>query len=306
MNDLPIPPTTFPDGIERDVRTPDGRTLACLSVGTPGGPLVLHNHGGPSARLEVRLLAPAATALGLHVVGVDRPGQGRSSPQSPRTFEGWARDLTTVADAFEAERFGVTGWSEGGPWALATAAYLPAARLRHVTCIAGGCYGTFGANWAAPHLSKADAVGGMLALHFSPGFRLMYEMLELEADHFPASLRKQMREASCPYDAAYLDSDAAWATLLDGMRACFSQGAEGLVRDARVLYEAWPFDVSRVDRKVHIWQGMQDMFVPPAINRAVADAMPNAVWHGVEGGGHFIAVGEAAAILAIARDEIEG
>ena len=53
-------------------------------------------------------------------------------------------------------------------------------------------------------------------------------------------------------------------------------------------------------------KGMQDMFVPPAINRAVADAMPNAVWHGVEGGGHFIAVGEAAAILAITRDEIDG
>jgi hypothetical protein len=62
------------------------RTLAYLQVGDPNGPLVLHNHGGPSSRLEARV------------------------------FE-----------------FAVTGWSEGGPWALAAAAYLDPARLVHVT-----------------------------------------------------------------------------------------------------------------------------------------------------------------------------
>lgn len=301
-----LPPVPFPEGVERDVRTPDGRTLACLSVGDPRGLLVLHNHGGPSSRLEVRLLGAAAEALGLHLVGIDRPGQGRSTAQSPRTFEGWAHDLMTVADAYQAEMFGVTGWSEGGPWALAAAAYLPVDRLRHVTSIAGGSYGAFGANWAAPHLSRADAFGGLLALHFAPGFKLMYGLLELEAERFPASLRGQMRQAACPYDAVFLDSDPTWEVFLNGMRGCFAQGAEGLVRDARVLYEAWAFDVSRIERRVHLWQGLHDMFVPPAINRAVADAMPNVVWHGVEEGGHFITVGEAHAIFSIARDEIAG
>ena len=39
------------------VSTPDGRVLSYLEVGDPGGPLVLHNHGGPSSRHEARLFA---------------------------------------------------------------------------------------------------------------------------------------------------------------------------------------------------------------------------------------------------------
>ena len=35
----------------------------------------------------------------------------------------------TIADAMGSDEFGVTGWSEGGPWALAAAAYVDPARL---------------------------------------------------------------------------------------------------------------------------------------------------------------------------------
>jgi pimeloyl-ACP methyl ester carboxylesterase len=146
----------------------DDRLLAFLEVGDSDGALVLHNHGGPSSRVEARVFEAHALALGLRFVCVDRPGQGRSDPQPNRTFASWASDLEAVADRFCAEKFAVTGWSEGGPWALAAAAYLDPARLVHVTSIAGGSYGAFGANWAAKDLSKADAIGGFLALHFRP------------------------------------------------------------------------------------------------------------------------------------------
>jgi hypothetical protein len=36
----------------------------------------------------------------------------------------------------------------------------------------------------------------------------------------------------------------------------------------------------------------------------VADETPGAVWHQVEGAGHFVAVGEAADIFAIAAEEL--
>ena len=80
------------------VETADGRRLTYLEVGEPAGPLVIHNHGGPSSRLEVALLAEAATRNRIRLVGVDRPGQGQSSPQQTRTYSGWADDLVTVAD----------------------------------------------------------------------------------------------------------------------------------------------------------------------------------------------------------------
>ena len=164
-------------GVTTSVTTQDGRTLTCFEVGDPQGPLVIHKHGGPSSRYEARLFADSASKNRLRLICVDRPGIGQSSPQKTRTYSGWADDLVTIADALGCHEFGVTGWSEGGPWALAAAVYIDPLRLRHVSSIAGGSYGAFGDNWAANQLSKADALGGSLALRFTPGFRLMYATL---------------------------------------------------------------------------------------------------------------------------------
>jgi len=143
-----------PAGETKFVDTLDGRKLAYVEFGDPTSPLVIHNHGGPSSRLEGRLLANGATSNGLRLVSVDRPGIGRSTPQKDRSYESWANDLLTIADALGYREFGVSGWSEGGPWPLAAAAYLDPARLRHVTSIAGGNYGSFGNMWAT-HFRKS-------------------------------------------------------------------------------------------------------------------------------------------------------
>ena len=286
------------------VTTRDGRTLAYLEVGDPDGPLVLHNHGGPSSRLEARLLADAAVKHGLRFVGVDRPGIGRSSPQKERSYAGWADDLVAIADALGRREFGVTGWSEGGPWALAAAAYVAPERLRHVSSIAGGSYGAFGDNWASDRMSKIDALGGFLALHFEPGFRLMYAALGITAEHFRGTYAKQLRQAVNAYDAAILAAPGVEEAFCDASAECFAQGSDGLVRDAELLYRRWAFDVGAIRRPVHMWQGDDDTLVPEFINRAVADRMPGAVWHEVKGAGHFVALGAAGEILGIAADEL--
>lgn len=298
--------TTLPAvGPTKTVRTRDGRTLAYVEVGDPHGRLVLHNHGGPSSRLEARLFAASAATHRVRFVCADRPGIGQSSPQASRTYADWADDLTTLADALGHHEFGVTGWSEGGPWALAAAAYLDPARLRHVSSIAGGSYGTFGDAWAAKHLSKADALGGFLALHFEPGFRLMYAAIGLTAEHFRGTYVKQLRKAVNDYDRAVLGRPGFEAAFCDASAECFAQGSDGLVRDSQLLYRHWAFDVGAIERRVHMWQGLDDSLVPDAINREVADHMPGAVWHPVEGAGHFVAVGAADGILAIAAEELD-
>lgn len=281
-----------------------GRSLAYLEVGDREGALVLHNHGGPSSRLEARLFAPHARRLGLRFVCVDRPGLGKSDPQQGRSFAGWAEDLEAIADAFEADRLAVTGWSEGGPWALAAAAYLDPARLVHVTSIAPGSYGAFGTNWAAKHLSSADAMGGFLALHFRPGFQLMYDLIDIAATRFPEQYKKGLLKASCPADLAVLADEGVLDIIVEAGRECFRQGADGLVADAQMLYRQWPFDVTTIRRPVHLWQGSADTFVPRAVNKPLGEEMPGTVWHEVAGGGHFIASSHAAEILAITAADL--
>ncbi|MPZ34928.1 MAG: alpha/beta fold hydrolase [Rhodospirillales bacterium] len=288
----------------RTVATQDGRNLAYLEVGDPHGPLVIHNHGGPSSRLEARLFANSASKNGLRLICVDRPGIGQSSRQKTRSYAGWADDLTAIADALGHREFGVTGWSEGGPWALAAAAYIDPRRLRHVSSIAGGSYGTFGDNWAADQLSKADALGGSLALRFEPGLRLMYAALGITAKHFRGTYAKQLRQALNDYDRRILLQPEFEAAFLDTSAECFAQGSDGLVRDAVLLYRKWAFDVTTIERPVHMWQGTDDRLVAAAINKTVADRMPGAVWHPVEGAGHFVAVGSADDVFAIAAKEL--
>ena len=286
------------------VATKDGRDLAYAEVGDPRGPLVIHNHGGPSSRLEARLLANSASKNRIRLICVDRPGMGRSSPQQERSYAGWADDLITIADTLGHREFGVTGWSEGGPWALAAAAYIDPLRLRHVSSIAGGSYGTFGDNWAADYLSKADALGGLLALRFKPGFRFMYATLGIAAKYFRAAFVKQVRKAVNDYDRQILLQPDFAAAFSESCAECFAQGSGGLVRDSELLYRRWAFDVTKIERRVHMWQGTDDRLVAPFINKAVADRMPGAVWHPVEGAGHFVAIGSGDEIFAIAGQEL--
>jgi hypothetical protein len=56
------------DDLAAEIATTDGRALAYLEVGDASGPLVVHNHGGPSSRLEARLLADSAFKNGLRLV----------------------------------------------------------------------------------------------------------------------------------------------------------------------------------------------------------------------------------------------
>jgi pimeloyl-ACP methyl ester carboxylesterase len=292
------------NGTTKMVATRDGRTLAYLDVGDPRGPLVIHNHGGPSSRLEARLFAASASKHRLRLICVDRPGMGQSSPQKTRTYAGWADDLVAIADALEQHEFAVTGWSEGGPWALAAAAYIDPLRLRHVTSIAGGSYGAFGDNWAADRLSKADALGGFLALRFKPGFRLMYATLGLTAKRFRRSYAQQLRKTLNDYDRRILLQPDVETAFCDTSAECFAQGSDGLVRDSELLYRRWAFDVATIKRPVHMWQGTDDRLVPASINKTVADRMPTAVWHPVEGAGHFVAVGSADEVFAITAAEL--
>ena len=57
-----IPPYRTNKDRHRNPRRPHSR--AYLEVGDPNGPLVIHNHGGPSSRLEARLFANSASKFG--------------------------------------------------------------------------------------------------------------------------------------------------------------------------------------------------------------------------------------------------
>ena len=93
----------------------DGRTLAYNEFGDPAGRPLLHFHGVPSSRVEGSIMAAALAGTGARVIYPDRPGIGLSDHQQDRALLDWAADVEQLATALGIARFGVLGYSGGGP-----------------------------------------------------------------------------------------------------------------------------------------------------------------------------------------------
>jgi pimeloyl-ACP methyl ester carboxylesterase len=122
----------------RFVRLNDGRQLAYTEVGDPDGMPILHQHGMPGSRLEHEAEPGFYRSLGVRVITPDRPGYGLSDFDPRRRLIDWPSDIAELADRLGLSRFGITGLSGGGIYALACAAAIPH-RLTEV--VVTGCPG---------------------------------------------------------------------------------------------------------------------------------------------------------------------
>jgi len=102
----------------------------------------------------------------------------------------------------------------------------------------------------------------------------MYDRLGWSAPHGRAGIARSLRKAVGPENLAVVVRPGLQDAFLNCTAECFAHGADGLVRDATVLYERWDFDVADITRPVHLWQGMADRLVPPPVNQRVCDEMP--------------------------------
>jgi pimeloyl-ACP methyl ester carboxylesterase len=132
----------------------------------------------------------------------------------------------------------------------------------------------------------------------------MYASLGMVTKRLPRSYVKQLISAVNDYDRQILALPGFETAFCEASAECFAQGSDGLVRDSELLYRSWAFDVTTIERRVHMWQGTDDRLVADSINKTVADQMPGAVWHPVEGAGHFVAIGSGDQAFGIAAEEL--
>ena len=83
----------------------------------PDAPCAFYFHGLMSSRLERH---PAAGPFGVRIITIDRPGQGMSD-HCHYTYEDFSGFVCELADIIGIRKFGVVGFSSGGPYALAMA-----------------------------------------------------------------------------------------------------------------------------------------------------------------------------------------
>jgi pimeloyl-ACP methyl ester carboxylesterase len=109
------------------VRLPDSRQLAFACYGPRDGVPCIVLSGMPGSRLAPAWAFPPALLAerGVRLLGVDRPGYGRSDPNPRATALGVADDLDVLCAALGLERVAVLGISVGAPFALACGVRWP-------------------------------------------------------------------------------------------------------------------------------------------------------------------------------------
>ncbi len=270
--------STLSTASDRSVVLADGRQLAYIECGAPAGETVFHFHGHPGSRLEALMASDAAARAGVRLIGVDRPGMGRSDFKPRRQLLEWADDVVALADELAIDKFGVEGTSGGGPYAAACAFKL-ADRITACGIVAGlGPIDRFGTRGMKAMNRLQFALARRAPWLLRPMFWLylgrrrgiagnedrLAAMAQGIASQLPASIATDEQ----------LRSDLAKAYLREMFEA-FRQGSRGPSYDAWLYVQPWGFELETIEcRRVYVWHGERDVHVPVSMGRAVAAAIP--------------------------------
>jgi pimeloyl-ACP methyl ester carboxylesterase len=282
--------------------TPDGRSLDVEISGPDGAVPLLFHHGTPGSRLQNRALRRAAAQRSLRLVTWSRPGYGGSTRRPGRRVVDDADDVAVLLDHLGAERCVVAGWSGGGPHALASGARLPD-RVAGVLCIAGAAPSTVAGFDFLAGMGEQNLEEFAAARAGEPELRAYLErdadgLREVQAEGIVA----EMASLLPPVDRAVL-TDEYGEDLAASLRESVRTGVDGWLDDDLALIRDWGFGVDEVRTPTFVWQGHEDLMVPAAHGRWLADHLPHATPHLLPGEGHLsVALGALEKML----DELVG
>ena len=261
----------------------DGRTLSYAEYGDSSAEPVFYFHGWPGSRYEGDMFLHPKIRL----IAVERPGMGYSDFKSGRTLLDWATDVGELADILGINRFGVLGFSGGGPYAIACAYHLP--ECLTATVVVNGL-----GRLTIPNAMKGLSLQHRFVFHLARRAPWMLSLLlGLNIAGVRRLATKTQPNGSPPIAMPEIDrhlitqnSDLRQLLLRDMMES-FRQGTRGPVWEQSLYVRSWGFELSAVKAPVHLWQGLEDINVSPAMGRYLADNLPNCRAHFCEGEGHI-------------------
>jgi pimeloyl-ACP methyl ester carboxylesterase len=271
---------------ELDVTLRDGRTLHVYDDGDSDGFALVVHHGTPGSGLLYGPDVEDAKRQGLRLIGYDRAGYGASSPHPGRTVADVAPDIADVLDQLGIDRFASIGGSGGGPHSLALGALL-AGRCVAVCSIASP------APWKAEGLDWLEGQGDQNRAEWAAaleGPATLEPHLERDAADLLAASAEQIREVLStllsPPDRAVVTGALAEFFHASTARA-LSPGVAGWRDDDLAFTQPWGFELGEIRAPVLLWQGVQDLMVPPSHGRWLAERIPGVEAHIDDDEGHL-------------------
>lgn len=273
----------MPDQHNQTITLPDHRKLGYAEYGDPKGKVVFFLHGQPGNRLfhpNTELTYQA----GIRLVIPDRPGYGLSTYDSQRKLIDWPQDLHQLAQHLEADRYGVIGFSAGGPYALACGAAFPdnVSRLILISSAPPVTDRSLKAE-----LSFLVRVNSWM-LRISPKmFYLSFQLYWKQAHNNPNQFIRMAKAQSSAADRTLLEQEEIGAMLLQTWTENLRIDSQGYAKDAELLLLDWGIDLKKIDTEVQLWWGEQDKTTPTNIQEYFARKLPNSRIHLQGNAGHF-------------------
>lgn len=268
------------------IATPDGRQVRVEEAGDPKGMPVLMHHGTPGAGHLYRPHVADAMDRGIRLIGYDRPGYGRSTPQPGRSVADCAADVRAIAAALGIDRLGVWGISGGGPHALACAALLPDLVVAVGSLAAIAPYGAPGLDYFTG-MGEENVDDIKLSLEDEPAARA--KLIE-DRERVLALTAEDMVQAF-PTLVSAADAAAFTLELAEYLVACnqdgLAPGGGGWWDDGGAHLHPWGFDLESIRVPVQLWHGRHDRFVPCQHGEWLASKIPGVEAHLTEEDGHL-------------------
>jgi pimeloyl-ACP methyl ester carboxylesterase len=263
------------------VRLPDGRRLAFAEYGPPDGAPCLVLSGMPGSRLAPAWAFPAHLLAdrGVRLLGVDRPGYGRSDPNPHTTALGVAEDLGVLWEVIGLDRVAVLGISVGAPFAMACAVHWP---QRVGSLLLSSPMGPWELSETRAGMSRRNRRYFTLARR-APALsraacwlwaRTALAGLRSDRDRLVRRLSKGLPPPDREVLAEVAADAGRWACFVEDTAEAFRQGGAGVRADLAVASRPWGFQLREISVPTWLWHGAADEDVPIAAAQRMAQMLP--------------------------------
>jgi pimeloyl-ACP methyl ester carboxylesterase len=270
-------------------RLADDRALGWAAWGPADGTPVLF-FGGAAMGRSLGFAADVLARFNVRLIAVERPGLGVSDPHPTRTLSDWPRDIVQLATDLRLTDCRIVGFSQGAPFALACAA---AGITGKVAIVAGQ---DILSDPAFAHLIDPHLAGLLQALATDPaGVEASFA-----ASANAETLWQLIAAHSAPVDLAVYTDPGFQPLFQRSLAEGFAQGAAGYARDLVLSMQPWPFELSAIKARVHLWYGALDTSIvhSPDFGATMAKRLPDCRHHVLPGAGGSLLWTHAELILA--------
>ena len=250
-----------------DIELRNGVRLHWREAGAPAKPAVVWIHGGSVEESSSMVADLEPFVARVRALFPDTRGHGLSAKfERPEdyTYARKAEDLLLWLDALGIERAVFGGASMGAALSLWLAAHAPG-RVRAVVSISGPPYAPPAEDVAWWHAHRPLVEAGRFEEYYDANVRMRV------GDDALARLKGRPERYAAVTGMLRLHSTASLLALLDETYA----------------RTEWLADCARIRCPVQVIGGSLDRFPTVAMSRRVADTIPGARLHVVEGGSHF-------------------